>query len=99
RRGSLPPFPTRRSSDLARGAARGRRLPHARLRRDPDGGDAVRRERPRRVPWPMPEALLETVALSRRFGGLLAVDAVDFQVESGRSEEHTSELQSRVDLV
>ncbi|TMH53208.1 MAG: ATP-binding cassette domain-containing protein, partial [Betaproteobacteria bacterium] len=31
----------------------------------------------------MPEALLETVALSRRFGGLLAVDAVDFQVESG----------------
>jgi len=31
----------------------------------------------------MPEALLETVALSRRFGGLLAVDAVDFQVERG----------------
>ncbi len=31
----------------------------------------------------MPEAFLETVALSRRFGGLLAVDAVDFQVESG----------------
>jgi ABC-type branched-subunit amino acid transport system ATPase component len=31
----------------------------------------------------MPEALLETVALSRRFGGLLAVDAVDFQVGRG----------------
>ena len=31
----------------------------------------------------MPEAFLETVALSRRFGGLLAVDAVDFQVKSG----------------
>ncbi len=29
----------------------------------------------------MPEALLEALALSRRFGGLLAVDAVDLRVE------------------
>ena len=31
----------------------------------------------------MPEALLEAVALSRRFGGLVAVDAVDFSVRAG----------------
>ena len=31
----------------------------------------------------MPETLLETLALSRRFGGLTAVDAVDFAVERG----------------
>src|SRR5690606_41449254 len=88
---SLPAFPTRRSSDLvqvARGEAADHResLAHGREGVDERDVAAVLRERPEAV---------QHAAVRRA----PVADREDDVVAQQRSEEHTSELQSRENLV
>src|SRR5690606_41987806 len=90
-RGNRTAFPTRRSSDLdtalAADAFRDAGCRHARHQRD-EGGVALRDQ------WGDPD---ERLWFDCQQHVLRAVKAVI--VDEGRSEEHTSELQSRENLV
>src|SRR5207247_2971917 len=96
---ALPPFPTRRSSDLdgGRGAAAlhvdplSRSALSERARSGGRGGDGEP-GRPRRS--------VQVSPLVRAGRSAKAItSAASRQSAAARSEEHTSELQSRVDLV
>src|SRR5690242_20977512 len=81
----LPSFPTRRSSDLD----------GLKLEAFAPEGDLTASQPPRLAVKPVVpyvSALVDEIP-----AGVLAV--VDIQVPPGRSEEHTSELQSHVNLV
>src|SRR5699024_11241532 len=88
-----PSFPTRRSSDLSRYHFRGQPLPeHALelLRKRIDGTLGFAQVRIGGTLAAITRATITTTASGRSFLGYSAVE---------RSEEHTSELQSRFDLV
>src|SRR5690606_41829972 len=88
-----PPFPTRRSSDLARVLDRRQPEipPHGRI---PGFGDVARRQ----CPVDQVAFELEPQNDVERIGCLVGVYA-DQTALDPRSEEHTSELQSRENLV
>src|SRR5207247_11248389 len=89
----LPSFPTRRSSDLTQGVDAIARL-----------ADDVHQRGTLHARPNVEQTLAGTRAQLIQFAGHTAqtrgVDRVDADTDlTGRSEEHTSELQSRVDLV
>src|SRR5699024_12698350 len=86
-----PPFPTRRSSDLA--CAGRARFAEAVLRAAADAGVTVDPDSASFSDWVV--ELCPRVSLSLGPGD----EAAAAVLTSSRSEEHTSELQSRFDLV
>src|SRR5207247_9803223 len=89
----LPPFPTRRSSDLA---ARHALIPVIPLRNIAACVDRHHRRGRYRLPFDAQRRAIEIATVR----GVLLVFPVHQRLRRRvRSEEHTSELQSRVDLV
>src|SRR5690606_40608837 len=87
---SLPSFPTRRSSDLAD--------PVWRRRRPPPPPSAPTDNGPERHQSPTAATTRPAPASPRHTNGDCTENA-QTQAEASRSEEHTSELQSRENLV
>src|SRR5690606_41944377 len=91
----LPPFPTRRSSDLGAGAVLGQHRD-----RDVVALERLLQRMPQRT---QAEHLVALPGIARQDAAVLVADLLEQALADehldGRSEEHTSELQSRENLV
>src|SRR5439155_21883747 len=92
----LPPFPTRRSSDLRGSGSRGHPSAVGSLRHDQRPDDATMREALASRKRLTGSSGSPAESTPRRPSRLLTVATYEKRLSNGgRSEEHTSELQSR----